>query len=199
VLLIEVGEQVLSDVQKLREMLSPLPEATAQPFFIVVSGLPGTGKSYFSRKLVERLPCIMVESDALRKVLFPSPCYSAEENQRLFQTLHLLIEELLGKGVPVLMDATNLIEHHRERLYRIADHLGLKLIIVRVEAPAELVRERLQGRAGDADVQDNSDAGWGVYQRMKPKVQKIRRQHFAVDTSRDISPVLDKIIRELKR
>jgi hypothetical protein len=199
VLLIEVGEQVLSDVQKLREMLSPLPEATAQPFFIVVSGLPGTGKSYFSRKLVERLPCIMVESDALRKVLFPSPCYSAEENQRLFQTLHFLIEELLGKGVPVLMDATNLIEHHRERLYRIADHLGLKLIIVRVEAPAELVRERLQGRAGDADVQDNSDAGWGVYQRMKPKVQKIRRQHFAVDTSRDISPVLDKIIRELKR
>jgi hypothetical protein len=45
----------------------------------------------------------------------------------------------------------------------------------------------------------NSDADWSVYQKMKPSVEKIRRNHYAVDTSRDITPVLDKIFREVRR
>jgi predicted kinase len=190
---------LLADVQKLKEALNELPEPIARPFLIVISGLPGTGKSYFSRSLAERWPCIIVESDALRKVLFPVPSYDARESQRLFQALHLLTEEFLSKGMPVLLDATNLVEYHREHLYRITDRLGIKLIIVRVEAPAELVRERLQMRTENIDPQDRSDAGWTIYQRMKPKVQQIRRRHFAVNTARDITPVIDKIIRELKR
>jgi predicted kinase len=192
-------EQLLADVQRLKQALDELPEPIARPFLIVISGLPGTGKSYFSRRLAEGWPCLIVESDALRKVLFPMPSYNARESERLFQAVHLLIGEFLSKGVPVLLDATNLIEYHREHLYRIADRLGLKLIIVRVEAPAEVVRERLQRRAQDMDLQDRSDAGWTIYQRMKPKVQPIRRHHFAVNTARDITPVINKITRELKR
>ena len=109
-------------------------------------------------------------------------------------TCHSLIETLLKRGICVLLDATNLIEHHREPLYNIAERLGAKLILVRVEAPAEVIRQRLQGRT-----EDKSDADWAVYQRMKSKMQKIRRNHFAVDTSRDIAPVIDKIIREARR
>jgi predicted kinase len=190
---------LLADVQKLKEALNELPEPIARPFLIVISGLPGTGKSYFSRRLAERWPCLIVESDALRKVLFPVPSYGAQESQRLFQALHLLTEEFLSKSMPVLLDATNLVEYHREHLYRIADRLGLKIIIVRVEAPAELVRERLQRRGESIDPRDRSDAGWTIYQRMKPKVQQIRRRHFVVNTARDVTPVIDKIIRDLKR
>ncbi len=40
-----------------------------------------------------------------------------------------------------------------------------------------------------------SDADWAIYQRMKPSVQKIRRHHYAADTARDITPVLDKIVQ----
>ncbi len=192
-------EQLLQDVGRLKEALSELPEPMAQPFFIVVSGLPGTGKSYFSRQLAQQVDCAIVESDALRKVLFPVPSYSAQESHRLFQALHILIAELLGQGTAVLLDATNLVEHHRERFYHIADQLRLKLIIVRVEAPSEVIRERLQSRAQDNDSPDSSDADWMVYQRMKPRAQQIRRNHFAVDTSRDITPVINKIVRELKR
>jgi predicted kinase len=191
--------QLLADAHKLKEALNELPEPLARPCLIVISGLPGTGKSYFSRTLAERWPCLIVESDALRKTLFPVPSYNARESQRLFQALHLLTEEFLSKGIPVLLDATNLVEYHREHLYRIADRLGLKLIIVRVEAPAELVRERLQRRAEDHDPQDGSDAGWAIYLRMKLKEQQIRRHHFVVNTGRDITPVINKIIRDLKR
>jgi len=189
------GAQLVSDVQRLTESLGELSEPVAEPVCIVVSGLPGAGKSYFSSRLTERLPFIILESDALRKALFPSPSYSPQESSRLFGAVRLLIESLLKKGNSLILDATNLSERHREYLYSIADRLGVKLVLVRVEAPPWVVYERLKARR--ENLGGKSDADWAIYQRMKPSVQKIRRHHYAVDTSRDITPVLNKIVREV--
>lgn len=190
--------QLSQDLDRLKRSLGVLPEAMTNPAFVVVSGLPGTGKSFFCGKLAEKLPFYILESDALRKTLFPSPDYSAAESARLFAACHSLIEELLGKGVPLIFDATNLSERHRERLYRISDRTGAKLILVCVEAPSTVVYARLEARSDGANPVDKSDAGWEVYRRMKPRVDKIQRNYFAVDTSRDITPVIDKIIRMIR-
>jgi predicted kinase len=107
------------------------------------------------------------------------------------------MERLLGRGISLIFDATNLSEHNRAYLYRIAERSGIRLVVVRVEAPTELVYQRLRERA--AASKDNSDADWQVYQRMKPQLQRIRRCHYAVDTSRDVTPVIDKIVREINR
>ncbi len=189
----------LSQLDRLRESLGPLPEPVVDPPLVMVSGLPGTGKSYFCRRLLERLDAVCVESDSLRKALFSHPAYTAEESARLFPLVHRLIDALLARGIPVVYDATNLLEHHREYLYNIARRRGARLIPVRVEAPAETVRRRLQQRAAGAVTDDASDADWQVYQCMKQSLQPIRRSHFAVDTSRDIGPVIDKIVREANR
>ena len=191
--------QLAADAQRLSETLGQLPEPMVKPAFIIVSGLPGTGKSYFCRKLVERLPFLILESDVLRKTLFPTPTHSPPESARLFQAIHNLIERLLKKGIPLILDATNLSERYRERLYNIADRLNARLIIVRVEAPSEVVRQRLKVRSEGTSSADHSDADWLVFQKMQTSVQRISRNHFAVDTSRDITPVLDKIVREVRR
>lgn len=182
---------------RLLESLGPLPEPAARPFFIAASGLPGTGKSYFCRKLVERLPAVLLESDALRKTIFAAPSYSAEESTRLFRAIHTLIERLLSKGISVVLDATNLSERNREYLYSITDRLGVKLILVRISAPAEVVRKRLEQRRTFPP--ETSDADWAVYEKMKTSVEKIRRNHYSVDTSKDISSVIDRIVREALR
>ena len=189
--------QLSSDIQRLTESLGELPEPVAEPAFIAVSGLPGTGKSYFCNQLAKRLPLVILESDALRKTLFSSPSYSLQESSRLFRAVHLLIEGLLKKGVSLIFDATNLSERYREYLYSIADRLDVNLILVRVEAPSEVVQERLKVRRDNSE--NTSDADWAVYQRMKPSVQRIHRNHYAVDTSRDITPVLDKITRQVNK
>jgi predicted kinase len=191
--------QLNQDVQILRQSISALPEAVVRPVFIVVSGLPGTGKSFFCGKMAEKSSFLIVESDAMRKVLCPAPCYSAEESTHLFMALHSLIGELLQKGISVIFDATNLVEQHRERLYHIGDTTGAKVILVSVEAPSEVVYQRLQKRKNGGDPHDKSDADWGVYEKMKPTARKIQRNHFVVDTSRDIEPVVDKILRAVKR
>ena len=188
--------QLATDVERLTESLGQLPEPVAKPALVVVSGLPGTGKSYFSSKLAERLPFVILESDALRRVLFSSPSYNPKESSRLFQAVHLLIERLLKKGISLILDATNLSEQRREYLYSIADHLDAKLVLVRVEAPPQVVRGRLETRLKDSG--NKSDADWLVYQRMRFSVDKIQRKHYAVDTSRDVTPVLEKIVKEMK-
>jgi predicted kinase len=188
--------QIVSDVEKLAGSLGELPELVAKPVLVIVSGLPGTGKSYFCRRLAERLPSVTLESDALRRVLFTLPSYSLPESAQLFKAIRLLIEKLLKKGVSLILDATNLSERYREYLYSIADRLEVKLIMVRVEAPASVVKERLRARLKNPE--EKSDADWEVYQKMKTSVERITRKHYAVDTSRDIAPVLDKIMREVK-
>ncbi len=189
--------QLASDVERLTDSLGQLPEPVVKPAFVAVSGLPGTGKSYFCGRLAERLPFVVLQSDALRKVLFSPPNYSVDESSRLFRVIHLLIERLLKKGIPLILDATNLSERHREYLYSIADHLGAKLVLVRVEAPPQVVHSRLKSRLENAE--SKSDADWAVYERMRTSVDEIRRRHYAVDTSRDITPVLDKIVKEVRR
>jgi predicted kinase len=192
-------DQLRQDLARLKESLGPLPEPVAHSVFVVVSGLPGTGKSFFSRKLAERQPFYIIESDAMRKVLFSSPSYNPDESARLFAACHLLMDWLLKNGVPVIFDATNLSERHRAHLYRISDRTGARLILVRVEAPQAVAQQRLQSRKGTDNPEDKSDADWEVYRMMKSRVDNLQRNHFAVDTSRDITPVIDKIMRLINR
>lgn len=193
------GSRVIADARRLAGGLGELPAPEARPALIVVSGLPGTGKTYFCRRLAERLPFLVLEGDALRKHLFATPSYSAAESAHLFRTIHHLIEALLRKGIPIILDATNLSERHREHLYSIAERLNARLVLVRVEAPPELVQKRLKARLKHPRSEDKSDADWTVYQKMKSTIERINRNHFVVDTSQDITPALNKIVREVNR
>ncbi|RJQ38685.1 MAG: ATP-binding protein [Dehalococcoidia bacterium] len=181
-----------SDVARLEETLGTLPQPVARPGFIVISGLPGTGKSHLASLLAKRLHYLVLESDRLRKVLFPRPSYQPGESARLFAAIHRLIETLLKKGISVILDATNLSERNREYLYSIADRAGAKLVIAAVEAPPETVKIRLTTRR---KAPDGSEADWSVYQKMKAEVEKIGRHHLVVDTSQDTGPAIEKIAR----
>ena len=108
------------DVRLLRGALGPLPPAEPRPAFVVLIGLPGSGKSHLAREIIRRRPLALVESDQMRRALFKRPAYTETENTRLFRACHQLLEELLAAGIPALCDATNLRELHRRPLYEIA-------------------------------------------------------------------------------
>lgn len=188
----------LSDVERLRASLRDLPEPASHPFLVLVGGLPATGKSYFCRRLAQRVPAVILESDALRRVLVPLPTYSGEESRRLFLACQLLIEDLLASGIPAILDATNLQEPQREQFYRAAARTGARLVVVWVEAPPELVRERMKARQSGFDPEDKSEAGWDVYAKMSASAEPPRRSFFRVNTSRDIEPVVEKVARAIR-
>jgi hypothetical protein len=62
-----------------------------------------------------------------------------------------------------------------------------------------VVSQRLRKREEGNALEDSSTADLSVYRRMASSMEPIRRNHFTVDTSRDITPVIDKIAREMNR
>jgi predicted kinase len=193
-----VQDQLLEDARRIEECVRPLPSPRSTAALVVVSGLPGSGKSHFCRRLAARHPIARLESDALRKALFRQPTHSPEESRRLFAACHLVLDRLLGAGISALLDATNLREVHRRQLYAIADRHGAKLVLVSLRAPAAVVEERLVARARRSDPADLSDAGPEVYQRMRSLDEPIGRPHIVVDTSADIEPAVEAVLRELE-
>src|SRR5262249_41591657 len=83
---------------------------------IWITGPPASGKSTLARAVAARLttdgvaPCVL-ELDAMRRVVTPSPSYSDAERDLVYRALVWLAAALVDAGVPVIVDAT---AHRRE-------------------------------------------------------------------------------------
>ena len=183
---------------RLEVSLGRLPKVRRRPALIILIGLPGSGKSHFARQLAKRHPAAILDSDALRGVLYKSPQHTDQENARLFPAIQLLTRRLLDRRVAVLQDATNLKEAHRKPSYRLAKEAGARLVIVRLRAPFAVMRERLARRDAARDRLDRSTADLRVLERMRRDYQRPRRPYFVVDTSQDVRHDLDKIVALLQ-
>ena len=195
--------QTLRDVRSLRRALAPdlstyRWDGCRGPYLVMLSGLPGTGKSHFARCLALRRPFLVIGSDRTRKTLVARPEYTRDEHVRVFAACHGLIEELLLSGYRVIFDATNLTDGFRNTVYDIAGRTGTPFSIVAFSAPDRLVRRRLRDRSAGVDPAGYSDADWEIYCRLRPGQESISRPHLTVDSSRDITPMLDRIDRMVR-
>tara|TARA_B100000029_G_scaffold452523_2_gene477781 strand:+ start:209 stop:814 length:606 start_codon:yes stop_codon:yes gene_type:complete len=190
---------LIPSIEFAENYIGKLPSNSRQAVLVFLSGLPGSGKSYLSNLISLRIPIIHIESDSIRKILFSNPKYTRIENQQVFQFCHSLIDELLVKSYPVLFDATNLIEEHREYLYGLAARNNAKLKILKVTAPENVIFNRLihRERFLDSDKKNRSDAGWKIYKRMIRLEEPIQRVHSVVDTSNDIDTIAAQMASEI--
>jgi uncharacterized protein len=183
-----------TDVDKILLSLGPLPPPRPRPALVLVAGLPGAGKSVFSHELSRRTAAVILESDAIRRLLFQRPTYAWFESRRLFNALHATVEKLLDAGVSCIVDATNLTEAYRLPLYEIAEKRSVKLIVVEVTAPEEVVVARLSGRTAESV----SEADVAVYERMRPRWEAIAREHSVIDTSKPTDGALKAVARAME-
>ncbi len=183
------------DVRRILAAVRPGASRAGRATLTVLVGLPASGKSWVADELRARTGAVVLESDALRRLLFPRPTHAAVESQRLFAAIHDVIDQRLARGVPVVLDATNLIEAERAPLYEIAARHRATLILVHVTASDTLIRRRLARR--EADGEGYSDADTLVYERMRSRTDKIQRPHHVVDTSQALEQALTAIAKEM--
>ncbi len=142
----------------------------------ITHGLPGSGKSFVSRAVLERAGAIRLRSDVERKRLHglaaldpsgdvPGGIYGAAATAATYDRLHDLARTALQAGWPVVVDAAFLRRAERARFAALARTLAVPFAILDCRAPPALLRERLarrQAHGGDA-----SEADAGVLDRLR--------------------------------
>jgi hypothetical protein len=159
------------------------PDRSTEPTLILTVGLPGSGKSTFARRLAPAIDSVVLESDALRRLLFGQPAYGGLESRRLFEAIRAAARRLLEGGRNVIVDATNLTEADRRPFFDLAEELGARLLLLRFSAPEPIIKQRLSQRLAGVHAEDNSSAGLAVYNMMVEREEPLERDHWLIDTS----------------
>lgn len=154
---------------QLREEIG-VPETPAGgPTLVMLMGLPGVGKSYCARMLAERLGAAHLATDHLRSRLFIAASYADHENEAVFGIAEALVDELLGEGHIVVLDATHLVAKNRAPAERVAAARGARVVHVLVTSDDADTRTRLDARTRSRAAGDHSDADVRVYERMRER------------------------------
>lgn len=114
------------------------PKDCKDALAVWITGLPASGKSTLAASLLLQLAergirAAVLESDALRKILTPSPRYDEGERQRFYSQFVDIGSLLTRQGIPVIFDATA-----NRRRYRDAARLTIaRFLEVYVDCPLE--------------------------------------------------------------
>jgi predicted kinase len=146
-------------------------------------GLPGSGKSTFSRRLAPEIDAIVLESDAARRLLVSVPEHTSAEDRRLWSAIHEAEQRLLQDGFSLILDATNLTEANRRPNYALAAALGARLVVVAVTAEEPVVAQRLTQREREEREIGGSTDWYDLYRSMEANQEPISREHLSIDTS----------------
>ena len=120
---------------------------------IVVSGLPGVGKSAIADAVGRRLPAPVLSVDPIEAAIWRSGISpSFETGLAAYQVVATLAEHQLRLGLPVIADAVSSIEVARAMWRRAASRAGAPMRVVEVVcSDAEVHRDRLAQRVRDID------------------------------------------------
>jgi len=131
----------------------------------VMYGLPGSGKTFASQRLLQEQGAIRARSDVERKRLFGLgmladtraagvQAYTGDVSRRTYDRLFDIAGEALAAGFPVILDAAFLQRAQRLRARQLAVRAGASFRIAVCDAPPEVLRQRLRERHGDASEAD---------------------------------------------
>jgi len=175
------------------------PTIDSGPALILLSGLPGTGKSYLAAAIESRYKAVVVRSDEVRKALYAEPKYTTGENGFVYLVCYALLDQLLADGHVVVFDATNLQRDGRKRARKIALNAGAPALTLVTTAPPEVVNERLRQRAAGASESYSSDADWDIHQKLAATMEAMNNEpRLEVDTSHGLEPAMEAVGRFLR-
>jgi predicted kinase len=157
---------------------------------VIVFGLPGSGKSYFGSRLAEKIGAEYVNSDRVRKELFPKHTYSESEKAKVYDVLLNKLSEAIDQKKDLILDAT----FHKGATREVFIHMAEgQLFFIEVQANERVIRERVRRS------RPYSDADFPVYKRLKKEWEPLELPHLILESTDDnIDTMLQKALKYLK-
>jgi predicted kinase len=177
-----------------REIGALIAGGGTRPVLVSLAGLPGSGKSWLAEAIRQATGADVVRTDEVRRVLYPQPTYAPTESAAVYATCFATVRALLRVGRVVVFDGTNGRREGRGRFATVARMTGAGYASVLVQAPPDVIRERIARRHAGLAPAFGSEAGVAVYERMVLTEDYGGRFALVIDTSGDVSPAIDRLV-----
>lgn len=145
---------------------------------LLITGLPGSGKTYFAKRFAPAMNAAYFSSDIMRKSKTPQHTYSIAEKHSVYAALLDRMEHSLRAGQTVVIDATFYLESLRSEFVKVARQTDSKLYWIEVRANKSVVRERL------SKPREDSEADYGVYLKLRDQYEPIKSPHLILHSDK---------------
>ena len=183
-----------------------------KPALILTAGLIGSGKSYQARSLAAQLGAEVIRTDVLRKELlqiaptekhhesFGQGIYADDTSRKTYEKAFELAADKIGRGIPVILDASFRCRSDRTMAVDMARKLGVAFYVIECTCPDDVVKIRLEKRMLDPD--NPSDGRLEILQEQKKQYEAVteipENRLFRIDTSDKPETVRRQIVSSIK-
>lgn len=162
---------------------------------IVVYGFPGTGKSTVANAIAKRINGIVLNTDVIRKKLFPSPTYKRWEKSLVYKVMRLLADYILKTKSNCILDGVFVKESHRKLAKGIADNNKTPIYFIECVCNENVIKQRMERRAKSKGI---SDADFDIYLKLKKEWEPTEIKHFTIDTTESIPQAANEFLERTK-
>jgi predicted kinase len=192
-------EYQLDDIAKIA---SKLTGSGIQRDLILITALPGVGKTTLAREFARQTKGIHFDLDDIKKVVVPEDMVTEgidppEYRYKYYAEAIRKLPDLFAESATqiVIMDETFPLQTFRQMWDEAAAQLNIRLHWVEAVCDEEIVKERLSiGK--DRGNHILAGKGYQMYLLFKKAFEPIKGPHEVVVTSKDIVPQVQRIVRE---
>lgn len=168
--------------------------------FVIMAGLPGTGKTALSEALAQRLGGIVLSKDKVRAALFPPGAITYSSGQNDFcMSVILMAAQRIGADhkVPfIFLDGRTFSRtHHVQQVAKAAAMVGAAVCILHLHCPEEVALERIK-KDQDKHAAKNRDPL--LYFLVKSYFEPITLPKLDVDTWRPLEECVEQCVAYLR-
>jgi predicted kinase len=159
---------------------------------IIVLGLPGSGKSYFASRFAELIHADYINSDRVRKNMFPAKSYSEKEKTSVYNEMLELTLRSIRQNKNLVLDAT-FYKNDIRKIFTDEAKNREDIIFIEIVAEETVIKEILKQKRVD------SEADFEVYKLIKEQWEPLRGHRLIlISTNDNIEDLLNQAIDYLK-
>jgi predicted kinase len=170
---------------------------------ILITALPGVGKTTLAKEFARQTKGFHFDIDDIKRVVVPKDIVTEdidppEYRYKYYAEAIRKLPDLFAQSPAhvVIMDETFHLQAFRQMWDESARELNIRLHWIEAACDEEIVKERLSiGKDRDKHILA-SDKGYQMYLLFKKAFEPINEPHEIVDTSKDIVPQVQRIVRE---